>query len=90
MEEKVPEYVFMRGQRGIFAEVYFPKRVTYQSAIFVALQEGLIDDVNLFIFGYLVRRFWEEALLCGTKEEELWVTSFFTLNLNIVKQQQEE
>ena len=49
-----------------------------------------IDDINLFIFGYLVRRFWEEAVAQELKEDEIWVASFFNLNLNIVKRLKEE
>lgn len=53
-----------------------------------------IDDINLFIFGYLVRRFWKEVVSLHVreqdKEEELWVASFFNLNLNIVKLQKEK
>ena len=38
-EEKVT-YVYDRGERGIFAEIYFPKRVAAQGTIFDALVEG--------------------------------------------------
>jgi len=33
-------YAYTRGERGIFAEIYFPKKVVYQSAIFNALRDG--------------------------------------------------
>ena len=38
----IPEikYVFARGERGIFVEVYFPKKTAYQGAIFNALRFG--------------------------------------------------
>ena len=46
-----------------------------------------IDDIALFIFGYLIRKFWVEISKQGYKEDEIWVASFFNVNLNIVKQQ---
>jgi hypothetical protein len=48
-----------------------------------------IDDIGLFIFGYLVRHFWKEVIACNAEEDEIWVTSFFNLNLNIVRRQGE-
>jgi hypothetical protein len=44
-----------------------------------------IDDCALFIFAYLVRRFWEEVLRVQRREDQIWVTSFFNLNINIVQ-----
>jgi hypothetical protein len=44
VNEGVPPYVFIRGQRGILAEVYFPKKVIYQGVIFKALQEGVLGE----------------------------------------------
>lgn len=40
-----PVYLFTRGQRGIFSEVYFPKKVAYQGTIFTALEEGHDEGV---------------------------------------------
>jgi|ERR1700733_11586851 len=37
----VVSYEFEPGKRSIFAEIYFPKKVAYQGAIFKALSEGL-------------------------------------------------
>ena len=34
-------YVFSRGERGIYEEIYFPKKVVYQGAVFDALKDGL-------------------------------------------------
>lgn len=45
-----------------------------------------IDDTGLFIFGYLVRRFWKSVIAEKGKEEEIWVTSFFNLGINVVQQ----
>ena len=47
--------------------------------------EKWIDDCALFTFGYLVRKFAENVLAEGKREEQIWVTSFFTLGVNIVK-----
>jgi hypothetical protein len=40
MAEMTRTYAFTRGERGIFAEIYFPRRVAHQGAIFTALQRG--------------------------------------------------
>src|SRR3989344_5784025 len=34
-----------QSQRGIFAEVYFPKRISAQGVIFTALEEGYDEEV---------------------------------------------
>jgi hypothetical protein len=44
-----------------------------------------VDDTGLFVFGYLVRRFWREVLEQQMNEEEIWTVSWFNVNLNIVK-----
>jgi len=44
-----------------------------------------VDDTGLFIFGFLVRRFWGEVLRLGRREDEIWITSFFNLNINVVE-----
>jgi len=43
------------------------------------------DDCVLFIFGYLTRRFWKQVSKAGRQEDEIWVTSFFNLGVNIVR-----
>jgi len=45
-----------------------------------------LEDCALFTYGYLVRKFWGTVLEKGRREDEIWVTSLFGLNLNIVKQ----
>lgn len=40
MAEIQPIYLFTRGEGGIFAELYFPKKVEYQSTIYTSLQVG--------------------------------------------------
>lgn len=43
-------YAYTRGERGIFAEIYFPKKVVYQSAIFDALRDGYKPtEVKLYL-----------------------------------------
>lgn len=37
-------YEFEPGKRSIFAEIYFPKKVAYQGAIFRALEDGLSEE----------------------------------------------
>lgn len=44
-----------------------------------------LDDCVLFIFGYLVRQFSESVLYENLPEEEIWVSSFFNLTVNVVK-----
>lgn len=44
-----------------------------------------IDDVGLFIFGYLVRKFWIKVRELKRREDEIWTVSYFNANLNIVK-----
>ena len=43
------------------------------------------DDCRLFVFGFLVRRFANSVLQEGRREEEIWVTNLFNLNINMVK-----
>lgn len=40
----VVSYEFEPGKRSIFAEIYFPKKVAYQGAIFEALEGGLNEE----------------------------------------------
>lgn len=60
-----------------FAEQHFTE---------IAAEAGRwVDDRTLFIFGYLVRKFWKNVEEEGLSEEEIWVTSLFDLLLNVVK-----
>jgi|SRR3989344_586546 len=43
-----------------------------------------VDDCCLFLFDYLVRKFWEKVVKEKMYEEEIWVTSLFTMNLNVI------
>ncbi len=54
-------YEFEPGKRSIFAEIYFPKKVAYQGAIFEALEGGLKEE---YVRTELVRL---AQLLLGTE-----------------------
>ena len=45
----------------------------------------MIDDRALFVFGYLVRQFWENVLSEKMYEAEIWVTSLFDQLLNVIR-----
>lgn len=47
-----------------------------------------VDDTALFVFGYLVREFWNRVVARGGVEEQIWVTSLWNLNVNIVQREQ--
>ena len=49
-----------------------------------------IDDCGLFIFGYLVRLFWQKIVELHQKrhtslEDEIWVTSIFHIDINVLR-----
>ncbi|MGH2638485.1 MAG: hypothetical protein ACRDF4_04285, partial [Rhabdochlamydiaceae bacterium] len=44
-----------------------------------------MDDCWLFMFGYLIRQFAQKVLEINRPEEEIWVTSFFNLTINVMK-----
>ena len=43
------------------------------------------DDCVLFTFGYLARRFWKQVAESGRREDEIWLTSFFNLGINVLR-----
>src|SRR3989344_2485396 len=54
MAENEPTYLFTRGERGIFAEIYFPRRAAHQGAIFDALRFGRsATEVRTYLRGNL-------------------------------------
>jgi len=57
---------------------------TYYEAV-TKVAKRWVDDTGLFVFGYLVRRFWVEVLKQKRTEEEIWTVSWFNANLNMVK-----
>ena len=44
VSQSLISYEFEPGKRSIFAEIYFPKKVAYQGAIFRALEKGLNEE----------------------------------------------
>ena len=44
MPEDSKFYFLSRGERAVFAEIYFPKKVVYQGTIFDALKDGLNEE----------------------------------------------
>ncbi|MDO8486150.1 MAG: hypothetical protein Q7S77_00400 [Candidatus Staskawiczbacteria bacterium] len=45
MPEEIALTYLQQGQRGIFAEVYFPRRIAAQGTIFTALEEGYDEAI---------------------------------------------
>lgn len=80
-----------RRERAKFFALHQPwrrEKRTFADAYFDAVVREVrkwVDDTGLFIFGFLVRRFWREVLRAGRREDEIWVTSFFNLNINVVQ-----
>jgi len=65
-------------QKLLFAQKYFTD---------IAKEAGkFLDDRALFVFGYLVHQFWQQVVKEELKEDEIWITGFFDLVLNVVKQ----
>ncbi len=68
-------------ERKAFAEMLYPilaKRIS-----------KWINDCGLFIFGYLVREFWQKIVDLHEQEgkdleDEIWVSSIFHINVNIM------
>lgn len=49
-----------------------------------------IADCGLFVFGYVVREYWQEVVQLHRKkgaplEDEIWVASIFHLNINVME-----
>lgn len=64
-------------EQGAFAKKYYAD---------IALETGKwLDDREIFVFCYLVRKFWEKVVKEGMREDEIWATSLFDLVLNVVK-----
>jgi hypothetical protein len=43
------------------------------------------DDCALFTFGYLARRFWTRVAEAGKREDEIWITTFFNVGVNVLQ-----
>ena len=78
----VQRHQYFTPEQRAFARTLFPlmaRKVT-----------KWIDDAGLFVFGYLVRSYWEKTLQLEQKygdniEDEIWVTSIFHLNVNVLQ-----
>lgn len=65
------------------------KKMAFAQKYFVPIAKEAAkwqDDCDLFILGYFVKRFSLSALSAEKEEKEIWVTSFFNLTINVVKQ----
>jgi hypothetical protein len=67
------------------------KKQEYARLMFPQIARSIgkwIDDSGLFIFGFLVRQFWEKIakLHKGGEplEDEIWVTSIFHMDINVL------
>lgn len=76
-------FMVLYGELPLYKQAFLDRRY---EAITKEIKKW-IDDTGLFVFGYLVRRFWMNAVAAGRREDEIWVTNFFNMNLNIVKRQ---
>lgn len=68
-------------QKRAFAEQYFTR--------IAGEVTKWIDDRALFIFGYLVRKFWARVLEEKLFEAEIWVTDLFDTTLNVIERVKE-
>lgn len=63
--------------KRIFAEKYYAD---------IAREAGKwVDDRAIFVFGYLVRNFWENVVKQKYREDEIWITGLFDLVINVVQ-----
>ena len=77
-------------ERGLFLRnhTWTPKKRAFAKKRFVPIAKEAqrwVDDCYLFLISYLVRIFAEKVLAEKLYEEEIWVTSILTANLNIVR-----
>ncbi|MDP3734978.1 MAG: hypothetical protein Q8R39_00955 [bacterium] len=52
--------------------------------------EKWVDDTGMFVFCFLIRKFWENVIATKSREVEIWTANFFNMNLNIVKETRSE
>lgn len=77
-------------ERDLFLQnhTWTPKKRAFAKKQFVPIAKEAqrwVDDCYLFLISYLVRIFAEKVLAEKLYEEEIWVTSILTANLNIVR-----
>jgi hypothetical protein len=74
------------------------KKYEYARRVYKRLAAAItkwIDDCGLFIFGFLVRELWTSVVKAAEAEEaekledEIWVSSIFHFNINIMKPRKE-
>jgi hypothetical protein len=74
------------------------KKFEYAKRIYKRLAAAItkwIDDCGLFIFGFLVRELWTSVVKAAEAEEaekledEIWVSSIFHFNINVMKPRKE-
>lgn len=76
------EHVSWTESKRAFAEKHF-------CAIAREAQKW-VDDCALLVIGYLVRQFWQHVVAERMYEEEIWITSLFTMNLNVIKREERQ
>ncbi len=84
----LPPYDEAAIQRFIDEHTPFSEQeLAYIKANYPAIATEILkwfDDCVLFTFGYLARRFWIQVAEAGRREDEIWVTSFFNLGINVL------
>lgn len=85
----LPPYGEAEIQRFIDEHIPFTEqKLAYIKANYAAIATEILkwfDDCVLFTFGYLARRFWKKVSEEGKREDEIWVTSFFNLGINVLR-----
>ena len=69
-----------------------PARKAFAEELYPVLAKRIskwIDDCGLFVFGYLVREFWQKIVELHEQEgkpleDEIWVSSIFHTNVNLM------
>lgn len=91
----VTERVWDKSGRGQFLDLHpdwpEPKKKfveSYYAGITKEVRKWL-DDCAIFVFGYLVREFSQKVLESKELEEEIWVTSFFGLTVNVIRKSEQ-
>ncbi|TSC79642.1 MAG: hypothetical protein G01um101425_573 [Candidatus Peregrinibacteria bacterium Gr01-1014_25] len=83
--------VWSKAERARFIGEHAPwakKKLTFVKRHFTAIAkeaQKAVDDIALFLFGYLVRKFSDKVLAREYHEEEIWATGLVALQLNIVR-----
>ena len=85
----LPPYGEAEIQRFIDEHTPFSEQeLSYIKANYPAIATEILnwfDDCVLFTFGYLARRFWMQVAEAGRREDEIWITSFFNLGINVLR-----